>query len=242
MKIQYCFVISLCLHGLWWLSPTHAQPNWETGAKATVQKKPPKPLIIAFSAMPVATKATQSQTNSSQFNGKTIRAQQQTAATQIQKQATKKQPTHTQKPAKEPPIKLAKTPPVQKAPKAAPIKATPTHTHSAQQSAAHTVSTQNNATDLPVQLNTLPLFKAPRPALSYPLKAKRRGIQGVSVFQIELNKHGNIVALKLIKSSGHPSLDNAAKNNVQQWQFHPVTHQGKAVNALFTVPIEFKIS
>jgi protein TonB len=86
------------------------------------------------------------------------------------------------------------------------------------------------------------LFKAPRPLLKYPLRAKRRGQQGVTIVSIELNKQGVIVAVDIVKSSGFAALDNAALNNVKQWQFYAVEQHGHAVNAKFTVPVEFSLT
>lgn len=111
----------------------------------------------------------------------------------------------------------------------------------AQKFGAPKVAKQASQANRVMQVNTLPLFKAPRPALSYPLSAKRKGQQGVSVIQIEIDRQGAIRQLRLIKSSGFSSLDSAALGNVKQWQFHPVIHNNQAVAARFNVPITFSL-
>lgn len=83
------------------------------------------------------------------------------------------------------------------------------------------------------------VFKAPRPKLSYPKRAKRRGYQGQALVLIELNATGGIDKLSLSKSSGYQLLDNAALKNVSMWEFNPVLQKGIAIRARFEVPIGF---
>ncbi|WP_024613104.1 energy transducer TonB [Pseudoalteromonas sp. TB64] len=109
-------------------------------------------------------------------------------------------------------------------------------------SSAAKLSEQNSATSQLVKIATLPLFKAPKPALSYPLRAKKRGYEGIAMLQIELNKNGEIAKLTLLKSSGFAELDKAALNNVAQWQFYPVLKNNHPIKALFSVPIKFSLN
>lgn len=104
------------------------------------------------------------------------------------------------------------------------------------------LAAQHSANNAPINVTQLPLFKMPRPALKYPLRAKRRGQQGVTIVSIELDEYGAIVAVALVKSSGFSVLDKAALNNVKQWQFHAVERYGHAVKAKFTVPVEFSLT
>ncbi len=108
-------------------------------------------------------------------------------------------------------------------------------------SSAPVIAKQQSLKNQVVEINTLPLFKAPRPVLHYPFKAKRRGYQGVAVLQIELAKDGSISQLTVLKSSGFSELDKAALNNVSQWQFHPVVRDNHNIKARFSVPIEFSL-
>jgi protein TonB len=138
---------------------------------------------------------------------------------------------------------VAKKKPVQRKPSktAASVKADSLKTPTQMASAAE-LSKQNSATSELVNIAKLPLFKAPKPTLSYPLRAKKRGYEGVAMLQIELNKNGEIAKLTLIKSSGFVELDQAALNNVAQWQFYPVLKNSHPVKALFSVPIKFSLN
>lgn len=108
-------------------------------------------------------------------------------------------------------------------------------------SSAPTITKQHSLKNQVVDLKTLPVFKAPRPPLNYPLKAKRRGYQGVAILQIELNAKGAITKLSVLQSSGFTELDKAALNNVSQWKFHPVIRDNHGIKARFSVPIEFSL-
>ncbi len=96
--------------------------------------------------------------------------------------------------------------------------------------------------DSPVILEQPPLFKAPRPPLNYPNKARKRGYQGISLVMISLDTSGSIETVVLVKSSGYKILDKAALKNVAKWQFHPVKHNGQLVKAQFEVPINFALN
>ncbi|TMN71945.1 hypothetical protein CWB85_08780 [Pseudoalteromonas sp. S1727] len=108
-------------------------------------------------------------------------------------------------------------------------------------SSAPVIAAQHSLKNQIVEVQTLPLFKAPRPALNYPLRAKRRGYQGVTILQIELDEHGLITNLRVLKSSGFTELDKAALSNASLWQFHPVMRDNHNVKARFSVPIEFSL-
>ncbi|WP_282131348.1 energy transducer TonB [Pseudoalteromonas aliena] len=140
---------------------------------------------------------------------------------------------------------VAKKKPVQRKPSktaaTANVKADSLKTPAPMASAAE-LSKQNSATSELVNIAKLPLFKAPKPTLSYPLRAKKRGYEGVAMLQIELNKNGEIAKLTLLKSSGFVELDQAALNNVAQWQFYPVLKNSHPVKALFSVPIKFSLN
>jgi protein TonB len=93
-----------------------------------------------------------------------------------------------------------------------------------------------------VDVDAPSIFKAPRPKLTYPQRAKRRGYQGQALVLIELNASGEIHKLSLSQSSGYQLLDKAALKNVSQWQFNPVLQEGIAIRARFEVPIGFFLS
>ncbi len=96
--------------------------------------------------------------------------------------------------------------------------------------------------DTPLDLEQPPLFKQPRPPLSYPNKARRRGYQGITLLMISLDTSGAIEKVAIVRSSGYQILDKAALKNVAKWQFHPVKVNGETVKARFQVPINFALN
>lgn len=121
------------------------------------------------------------------------------------------------------------------------VKNQPVAKPAAPSSSAPVIAKQHSLQNQVIDINTLPVFKAPRPALNYPFKAKRRGYQGVAIVQIELAEDGSITDLTVLRSSGFNVLDKAALNNVSQWQFHPVMRDNQTIKARFNVPIEFSL-
>ncbi|WP_462156358.1 energy transducer TonB [Pseudoalteromonas piscicida] len=246
MKLIICITVSALLHGLCWLFPASSALVWQSGVAANEVSKVTKPLMISFAAQPSQEPAPKvvAEQAPSDFNGTTHLLKKPQKQEQKAKPVPKPQQQANELPQ---PKKLNKAivPENKRTIEAA--APTSTRENTSQQEAtqiasARHLSEANSTDDSPVKLDALPLFKAPRPALSYPLRAKRRGLEGVTIFEIELDQKGEIVNLTLVKSSGHQSLDIAARKNVEQWQFHPVFRDGNAVKALFTVPIKFSLS
>ena len=260
MKVLICFVVSLVFHAAWWLYPSAEPLRWQGGEVAHKQADTVQSLAIAFTtpvikqqaqpvpepqAQPRSSKAKKELPASSEFNSskaklKTTKPQPPMPEPTTAVAKTTAKPTHSPEPKKmaQDQVQEKEPPTPQK------TEETVKHTDAdaTQLATAKQLNQQNSVSNTPVRLDELPLFKSPRPPLSYPLRAKRRGLEGISVFEIELNTQGEIVQLTLLKSSGYDSLDRAAKENVKQWQFHPVKQNGHAVKAQFTVPIEFKLT
>jgi len=57
------------------------------------------------------------------------------------------------------------------------------------------------------------------PPPSYPLAARRRGIQGTVLVQIEVSEDGSVVACQVLESSGAALLDGAAIAAARKWRF-----------------------
>lgn len=79
----------------------------------------------------------------------------------------------------------------------------------------------------------------PRPA--YPLAARRRGDQGTVYVRVLVTADGLAGNVALEKSSGHPSLDEAALSAVKSWRFVPARQGGQAVESPYVVPVVFKL-
>ena len=244
MKFLTFLLCSVFLHLVVWFSAPEKSLVTVSGMKAHVLDEKVRIMQVSFSPpkIEVPKKAVKANTYQSQFNGKSWQAAKTPAAVKLPEERTLKTVETLAKKMKTPTEQKVKHK-TEKPPKVQPKKIKPIeHLQSEQLASAKHLSKQDNQVDAVVELEKPALFKGPRPKLKYPLKAKRRGYQGVSLLAIELDTEGNIVKLSVVKSSGYKSLDEAAINNVKQWQFHPFKQGQHAVRARFTVPIEFKLS
>ena len=82
-----------------------------------------------------------------------------------------------------------------------------------------------------------PTNKAP----SYPHMARRMGLQGKVVLNVEVLANGSCGQINVAQSSGHSALDNNALSAVKTWHFIPATQAGKAINKWHQVPIIFSL-
>ncbi len=78
--------------------------------------------------------------------------------------------------------------------------------------------------------------------IQYPADAKKNHLQGRVLCQFVVDKDGSITDIKVVRSSGHPALDQEAIRLVRSmplWQ--PGYQKGKAVRVRFTLPINFQL-
>lgn len=76
----------------------------------------------------------------------------------------------------------------------------------------------------------------------YPREALRGGLQGTVMLQVLVDVDGRPLEVGIHGSSGHRVLDQAAVRHVlQHWTFRPAMKDGRAVQAIGIVPIEFKL-
>lgn len=80
----------------------------------------------------------------------------------------------------------------------------------------------------------------PRP--TYPFAARRMGMQGKVVLNVEVLAAGLCGQVSVHQSSGHDMLDNAALQTVKTWKFVPARQAGQAVTKWFKIPIQFSLS
>jgi protein TonB len=89
--------------------------------------------------------------------------------------------------------------------------------------------------------SVLQALSAPAPA--YPREAMRQGLAGTVELEILVGIDGRPLDVRVVRSSGHRVLDQAARRAVlAQWTFQPAFRNGQAVQALGRVPIEFKLA
>lgn len=89
----------------------------------------------------------------------------------------------------------------------------------------------------PVQLQY-----AAAPAPPYPRESLRNGDQGLVLLQVRVDVDGRPLEVLVVEGSGHRALDRAAQRHVlENWRFRPAIREGRAVQALGLVPIEFAL-
>lgn len=89
-----------------------------------------------------------------------------------------------------------------------------------------------------------PIFNANylnNPAPSYPLLAKRNGVQGKVLLSVVVKSDGTPASVEISRSSGSSDLDEAALDAVKAWKFVPARSRGQFIQASVIVPVEFKI-
>jgi TonB family protein len=76
----------------------------------------------------------------------------------------------------------------------------------------------------------------------YPELARKARIQGVVIIEAVIDREGNVVRTKVLRSPGaHFGFDQAAIDAVKQWKFKPGTQNGKPVDVIFTLTVIFKL-
>jgi len=85
----------------------------------------------------------------------------------------------------------------------------------------------------------------PRPCQSirpdYPRTARLRGEEGEVVLEISVSAAGAVDDVRVVRSSGFPSLDDAAVDAVRAAHFSPATSEGRAVAASARLTLTFKL-
>lgn len=76
------------------------------------------------------------------------------------------------------------------------------------------------------------VFGSPKPV--YPKDARQQGLEGTVLVQLRVVPDGRAESSTVLKSSGHPMLDESARVGTAQWCFSPHT-----VEYLVEIPITF---
>lgn len=81
-------------------------------------------------------------------------------------------------------------------------------------------------------------------APTYPDGARRQGVQGTVILKIQILSTGRPGFVSVYRSSGNDSLDDAAIEAVQQWQFIPAEDRstGEAITCVTTMPVLFRLN
>lgn len=93
------------------------------------------------------------------------------------------------------------------------------------------------------EADTAPLFEAAylhNPAPDYPPMALQRRWEGTVLLNVHVLATGSAGEVTVIASSGHESLDDAAREAVAAWRFVPARRAGRTTDAWVHVPVVFK--
>ena len=77
---------------------------------------------------------------------------------------------------------------------------------------------------------------------SYPMMARRHGLEGTVVLRLRVTEKGNVGELVVETPSGCADLDKAAIEAVRKWRFVPATRGGVAVAVWVRQPVTFRLA
>lgn len=76
----------------------------------------------------------------------------------------------------------------------------------------------------------------------YPAEQLRGGVQGTVMLQVLVDVDGTPLEVTIHASSGNRELDRTAQQHVlKKWKFEPAMKDGRAVQAIGLIPIDFKL-
>lgn len=79
------------------------------------------------------------------------------------------------------------------------------------------------------------------PAPDYPDEARRLRQEGVVLLRVQVSAKGRVDGVEIERSSGSPSLDQAAMRAVLRWEFEPARRGDAPVASTVTVPVRFRL-
>jgi len=84
-------------------------------------------------------------------------------------------------------------------------------------------------------------FAAIQRALKYPEIARKAGIEGRVIVQVQVSEKGQVVDTKVIKSLGHSGCDEAAVNAIKNVKWKPALQRDKPVKVWVAIPVIFRL-
>ena len=93
--------------------------------------------------------------------------------------------------------------------------------------------------EIPVVTN--PSFRRPPKPADYPRQAQRRNQEGTVLVEALVDENGDVVSIKIVKSSGYPLLDRSATKAVRSWAFQPRMVGRLATKSKVQVPVLFEL-
>lgn len=74
----------------------------------------------------------------------------------------------------------------------------------------------------------------------YPELARRARLSGIVILEATIDREGNVVDVNVLRGLGL-GLDEAAMNAVQQWKYTPTFYNGRPIEVLMTVTVQFQL-
>ena len=84
------------------------------------------------------------------------------------------------------------------------------------------------------------IITSSRPA--YPRVARESGWEGTVIVRTLIDTNGNPSQIKIRKSCGHPTLDQAAQNAIQRWKFQPAKDGNIPISKWVDIPVKFDLN
>jgi protein TonB len=75
----------------------------------------------------------------------------------------------------------------------------------------------------------------------YPEDSRAAREQGMVMLRVDVSAAGRADRVAIVKSSGYFRLDQAARDTVRDWRFHPALRAGNAVSSEVDVPVRFEL-
>jgi len=75
----------------------------------------------------------------------------------------------------------------------------------------------------------------------YPAASRRSGEQGRVLLRVLVGPGGRADQVEIRESSGHPRLDESARDTVRGWRFVPAKRGDEPVAAWVLIPISFRL-
>jgi protein TonB len=91
----------------------------------------------------------------------------------------------------------------------------------------------------PVEATSLAVTSRYEPV--YPPASRRENEEGTVRLRVLVDATGRPQDVRVLKSSGHPRLDDAAVSAVKRWKFRPATQDARAVTAWTQVSVVFRL-
>ena len=76
---------------------------------------------------------------------------------------------------------------------------------------------------------------------AYPESARRQGAEGVATLRFQVQTDGTVGEMSVVRSAGHPDLDQVAMEAVRKWRFEPARRGKDPVVVWVTLPVRFEL-